>query len=267
MAQLNATKDQIQLTTNMLKAGASTEDWTAEGSDDKYPSANAVATLVTNTTNAIIEACENASSGTEYPVESIIMTHKELAANETSAAANPAVLLGLPGTWTLIDKAFKNNTITFGTDPSTTGSVAGSGTYINSEIVTYTDHSLLLQLDIQVRSSSTITAGWGVDPVLLATLPIGNYGNYGITKFSPGIVKNVAFVMPEALTASSVICYSIDNSGKLWLNDILNDGTGSGNATRELKGGTHIYINTIIPIPHTNMKDDRCDKFYWKRTA
>ena len=245
MAKLNASVTEIQLTTNMINSQAAPADW---NTDDKYPSAKAVLNKA-------------------YPIGSVILTHKELASEETSSAANPAVLLGLPGTWTLIDKAFKNNTITFGTDPSTTGSVAGSSTSINSEVVTYTDHSLLLQLDIQVRSSSTLTAGLGVEPAKLATLPIGNYGNYGVTRFSPGIVKNIAFATPDALTASSVVCYSIDVSGNVWLNDILNDGTGSGNATRELKGGAHIYINTVIPIPHTDMRDIRCDKFYWKRTA
>lgn len=250
MAKIETTAADLQWKSNMILSGDTTTEW----SDSNYPSAKAVA-----------DKLSTAASG--YPSESVIMTHKELASSETSSAANPNVLLGLPGTWTLVDKAFKNATITFGTDPTMTGSVAGASTYIYSEVVTYTDHSLLLQLDIQVRSSSTVTAGVGVDPVKLATLPVGNSGNYGITKLSPGIVKNIAFATPDALTASSVICYSIDESGNVWLNDILNDGTGTGNATRQLTGGTHIYINTVIPVQYTDMRDIRCDKFYWKRTA
>lgn len=251
MAKIETSAADLQWKSNMIKTGASDADW---ASDSKYPSAKAVTDKLSAT-----------ASG--YPIGSVIMTHKELAASETSSSANPAVLLGLPGNWILIDKAFKNATITFGTDPSLTGSVAGSKTYISSEIITRIDHSLLLQLDIQVRGSSTITAGVGVDPVMLASLPISNSGNYGVTKLSPGIAKNIAFATPDALTASSVICYSIDESGDLWINDILNDGAGSGNATRELKSGTHIYINTVIPIPHTDMIDSVCDKFYWKRIA
>lgn len=252
MAQLNASASQIQLTTNMITSGDTSTTW----SDTKYPSAKAVADKIATITPV-----------TTYPIGSVIMTHKELTTSETSAAANPATLLGLPGNWILIDKTFKSASVTLGKDPSTPTSTAGSTTSIVSETITYNDHSLLLQMDIQVRSSSTITAGIGQDPVLLASLSISNYGNYGVTKLSPGIVHNIAFATPSDLKASSVICYSIDGEGKLLLNDILNDGTGSGNASRQLAGGTHIYINTVIPTSYTDMKDTYCDKFYWKRVS
>ncbi len=198
----------------------------------------------------------NLQLGDKFPIGSILIT---------AQSANPTTTLG--GTWTLVDKEFKNATITLGTDPSTPTSVAGPATSISSETIIYNDHSILLRLDIQVRSSSTITTGIGQDPVLLADLSIGNYGNYGVTRLSSGIVKDIAFATPNDTTASSVICYSIDEEGNLWLNDILNAGAGTGTVTRKLSGGTHIYINTVIPIPYTDMKDSYCDKFYWKRTA
>lgn len=53
MPNLNITANQIQLTTNMLKSTATPEAWTAEGSDDIYPSANAVAQLVADKTGNI----------------------------------------------------------------------------------------------------------------------------------------------------------------------------------------------------------------------
>lgn len=69
MAKLDITAVQIQSTTNMLTHNASliAEDW---ATDSKYPSANAAANLVTTTTNAIIEACENTSGSVEYPIGS-----------------------------------------------------------------------------------------------------------------------------------------------------------------------------------------------------
>jgi hypothetical protein len=260
MAKLDFAANQIQSTTNMLKYPTQASEWT----NDKYPSAQAVADLVTTTTAQIIEACENASGSAEYPIGSVIIMGSD-SQSSSGASINPNGKLS--GTWIQIDKEFKSTSITLGKDPSTPTSTPGSSTSIGSETIFYNDHSLLLQLDIQVRSSSTITAGIGQDPVLLASLSIGTYGNYGVTKLSSSVANNIAFATPSDLKASSVICYSIDSEGKLWLNDILNDGTGTGNATRQLAGGTHIYINTVIPVPYTDMKDNYCDKFYWKRTA
>ena len=248
MAKLNAPVTDIQLKSNMIITGASNADW---ASDSKYPSAKAVTDKLGAT-----------ASG--HPVGSVIMTRRELASGETSAVANPAALLGLPGTWVLIDKAFRNTSVTLGKDPSTPTSVAASGLSVASEVIIYNDHSLLLQLELQVNNSSTITVTPGQNPVSLASLSLSRYG---VSRLSSQVVSAVAFATSPDLTASSVIRYSINNGGELWLNDILNDGSGTGNTTRKLAGGTRVYINTVIPVPYTDMRDDYCDKFYWQRIA
>jgi hypothetical protein len=255
MARLNAAVTDIQLKSNMIDSQASAATW---DTDSKYPSAKAVTNLVTTTTSAIIEACENASGKVEYPVGSVIMTHKELATGETSAAANPATLLGLPGTWTLIDKEFKSSVSGIG-GPGNEVSPTGAGFYLSGETAIRTDHTILLQIGVSVSTSSGITAKPNVEAITMATL---NLSRYGISGLERGTGNEIAFATDTNGT-SGAICYYITKEGVLTLYDVLG---GAGN--RKLNNNTFMYINTVIPIiDHTLMIDSFCDKFYWKRTA
>lgn len=259
MAKLDIAASQIQSTINMLKYddNLTAEAWTAEGSNDKYPSAQAVANLVTTTTSAIIEACESASGSIEYPVGSVIMTQKDLATGETSTVANPATLLGLPGTWTLIDKAFKNGSSVIG--PPDSFSPTSNGFSFSQETAVRNDHSIFLQLGLSVGSAASVPSGQTL--LTMANLNVQRYGVYG---FSYAPRNNMAFaVSSSSSTTSSVICYWLDGSGVLSLRDVLNGGTN----THTLGSGAYIYINTVILVPHGDMIDSFCDKFYWKRTA
>jgi hypothetical protein len=260
MAKLDFAANQIQSTTNMLKydSNLTAEAWTAEGSNDKYPSAQAVANLVTTTTNAIIEACENASGGAEFPVGSVIVMGPD--STNPYITNDPNSKLG--GSWTLVDKAFRTETSTMGSDPSTPHSQAASGLSITKEVVIRNDHSLLLQLALQVSSSAAITVTPGQDPILLATLSINNYG-LSSNELPFPITNVTAFSASPSTTASSIIRCSLNADRKLVLNDVVTGGA----AARKLEAGSFIYINMTIPVPYTAMKNDFCDKFYWKRTA
>lgn len=240
--ELNATVDQIQLTTNMIKSTDLTKDWTA---DDKYPSARVVANLVT----------ENASGKVEYPIGSVVMTQKDLATGETSALANPATLLGLPGTWTLIDKAFKSGTSVIG-GPSIQFSPAVNGFSFSVETAVRNDHTLLLQLGLSAGANTSVPTGQTL--LTMANLNLSRYGVYGLS-YSP--TNNIAFAVSN--NASSAICYWISGSGELSLRDVITGGTN----THALSSGSYIYINVAIPVPYGDMIDSFCDKFYWKRTA
>jgi hypothetical protein len=260
MAKLNITADKIQSTTNMLKYDdtLTAEAWTAEGSNDKYPSAQAVANLVTTTTNAIIEACENASGKVEYPVGSVIIMGPDPANPYSTNDPNGKI----SGSWTLADKAFKTATGEMGKDPSTPHSQAATGLSVTKEVVIRNDHSLLLQLVLQVSSSKAITVTPGQDPTHLATLSINNYGLS--SNELPFPIENVtAFSASPSTTTSSIIRCSLNADRKLVLNDVVTGGV----VERKLEAGSSIYINIAIPVPYTAMKNDFCDKFYWKRTV
>lgn len=255
MAKIETTAGDLQWKSNMIKEPNILTSW---NTDEKYPSAKAVAAMIAENTNQIIEACENASGSTEYPIGSVIMTHKELATGETSAGANPATLLGLPGTWTLIDKEFKSSVSGIG-GPGNEVSPTGAGFYLSGETAIRTDHTILLQIGVSVSTSSGITAKPNVEAITMATL---NLSRYGISGLERGTGNEIAFATDTNGT-SGAICYYITKEGVLTLYDVLG---GAGN--RKLNNNTFMYINTVIPIiDHTLMIDSFCDKFYWKRTA
>lgn len=246
MAKLDITASQIQSTTNMIKSSDAASSW---DTDVKYPSSKAVVAKITEMTSG-------ASGGAAYPIGSVIMTHKELATGETSAAANPATLLGLPGTWALVDKAFKNGTSTIG-GPTIQFSPTANNFSLSVENAVRNDHTLLLQLGLSVGTTTSVPSGQST--LTMANLNLSRYGVYGL---SHNPMNGIAFAT-NSNNASSAVCYWISGNGELSLRDVI---TG-GNNTHALNTGSYIYINVAIPIPHGDMIDSFCDKFYWKRTA
>lgn len=244
MAKLNAAVNEIQLTTNMINSQSAAADW---DTDAKYPSAKAVAQAITTATSAI-------TCNVEYPIGSVIMVHKELSAGETYEATNPAATFG--GTWTLVDKAFKNGTSTIG-GPNVQFSPTANNFNLSLETAIRNDHTLLLQLGVSVGSTTSVPSGQS--NLTMANLTLARYGVYGL---SHNPTNGIAFAT-HASNASSVINYWISGNGELSLRDVV---TG-GSSTHALNTGSYIYINVAIPIPHGDMIDSFCDKFYWKRTA
>jgi hypothetical protein len=244
MAQLNITAQEIQSTTNMIKSNDTTTPW----DDNKYPSAGAVVKKIT----------DMASAGTTYPVGSIIIMGPDPANPYSANDPNGKI----SGSWTLVDKVFTTATGEMGKDPSTPHSQAATGLSVTKEVVIRNDHSLLLQLVLQVSSSKAITVTPGQDPAHLATLSINNYG-LSSNELPFPIANVTAFSASPSTTASSIIRCSLNADRKLVLNDVVTGGV----AERKLEAGSTIYINITIPVPYTAMKNDFCDKFYWKRTA
>ena len=228
MAQLNATVDKIQLTTNMITSGDTTTEW----SDTKYPSAKAVANKLS-------------TAASSYPIGSVIMTHKELSTGETSAAANPAMLLGLPGTWTLIDKEFINKSDSI-TSLWTANRASASG------YISWADHAICLKMWL-VTDGNPLSAGNAIGNIDLTKA--------GVTSLSFSTEGGVAFATSGTTnTTSYIIKYKLDGGGYLSLDDIYDE-------TVAAIAGATIHIQTIIPISWGSMLDKACDKFYWKRTA
>ena len=116
MAQLNATVDQIQLTTNMIKS-SDTKLW----DDTNYPSAKAVTDIVDTKIAAIIPA-----EKFEHPIGSVLIT---------STNVSPASTIG--GEWALFDKEYKNEYAAMHISQAWTASAAtasGGITRANHEI-------------------------------------------------------------------------------------------------------------------------------------
>lgn len=237
MAKLNITADQIQSTTNMIPYNASAADW---ASDSKYPSANAVVTKITEMTSGV-------ASGVEYPIGSVIMTHKELAANEDFTAANPATLLGigLPDDWELIDKEFINRSANI--TPLWTSSRATASGYIS-----WADHAVCLKMWL-ITDAYPLSPGDGIGSI--------DRTKAGVASFSMSDEGGVAFAVTGTTnTVNYVIKYKLDGGGSLSLEEIYGENVAAFS-------GATIHIQTIIPITMGNMLDTACDKFYWKRRA
>ena len=230
MAQLNAPVSDIQLKSNMIIQGASATDW---ASDSKYPSAKAVADKFSATVSG-------------HPVGSVIMTQKELATGETSAVANPATLLGLPGTWTLIDKEFINRSADI--TPLWTGAQATA-----SGSISWADHSICLKMWLST-DQNPLSPGNRIGTIDLTKA--------GVTSFSFSDEGGVAFAVNSTGTTSVsyVIKYKLDGGGQLSLDRIYDQ-------TVAAFSSSVIHIQTIVPISWGSMLDSACDKFYWKRTA
>ena len=237
MAQLNATIDKIQLTTNMIKTGASDADW---ASDSKYPSAKAVADKLSTTTSS-------------HPVGSIIITGP----NPTSSTGAPIDPNGkIEGKWALVDKSFRYGITDIG--PPNSFSPSESGISISGETAIRTDHSLLIKLG--VASANDITISTSQSSVLLVSL---NLARLGVNQLSSASTRGIAFASStNASAAGAAVCYDIQKDGKVYLNDVVN----SGSSALTLKKNMYMYINAIIPINYIDMIDSFCDKFYWERT-
>ena len=226
MAQLHATVDEIQLTKNMIIADPDTtlatalEDWT----DEEYPSALAVAELISKTVPDKVE----------HPVGSVVIT---------STNENPGASLG--GTWTLVDKGFKNASANI--SPLWTNSRADAAGYIY-----WADHSICLKMWL-TTDNNPLSAGNNIGNI--------DRAKAGVTEFSISDEGGIALAVSGMTnTTSYVIKYRLDGGGYLGLDKIYDETVAAiANAT--------IHIHTIIPINYDDMIDSFCDKFYWKRTA
>jgi hypothetical protein len=251
MAQLNITAEQIQLTTNMLKYddNLTAETWTAEGSNDKYPSAQAVANLMNTTSAAIIEACENASGSTEFPIGSVLIT---------STNESPATSMG--GEWSLVDKEY-SNTVT-ALDSSSYWTPATSSSTPRAELsgfVIRTNHLIHLTLQFTTKIVASLTN----NSYTLGTIDhtkIGGVFNLPMSfGFTGSNFANAVYVNGSA-TESCSIRYGIGATGTVTINEVFN-------TSKQLPVDAIIYINVSIPMDPEYMGDSFCDKFYWKRTA
>lgn len=223
MPKLNTTIDNLEWKSNKVIGAVPSAEWT----DAQYPSAktlyNAYNTLLSNI----------------YPIGSILTT---------ATKTNPAATLG--GTWTLVDKAFKNTYINLNSDHWTK---ANANIFGYSSIM-LNDHVISLRLGLETTKAIT-AADVNNTALTLGTL---NVSALGISTISQTVYNAVAF----SDSGQSTICYKVSGNGQIDIFDVLN-----ADGTHTMPAASSFYIYLVQPINHDAMQDDFCDKFYWKRTA
>ena len=165
-----------------------------------------------------------------YPIGSIYVS---------STNTNPSTFLG--GTWTLIDKEFEPATFN-GDSLFTKNSTNASG---HSSYATRSGHTILLEIGFD--SNSNIND----DTKLIGTY---NLSTLGITRFN-NTIDFVGFTDG----GNCVVFFSVSTTGDLSTYDVIPDSYVSKG--RYIEG----YV-TVVLTPNY-MKDEACNKFYWKRNA
>ena len=157
----------------------------------------------------------------------------------TSTNESPADIFG--GEWKLIDKTFNNGLYITAVNWTAQNNTDSSGSTIVLD-----GHTIQVRLSIITKvaiSSSTALGKISFSDYTLSSLPHTLYGS----------------------TANSdyIIDYKIDTSGNV---TVLKAVKRSDNTTT-MPSGQAFYIDFSLPSLYTNLKDGKCDKFYWKRTA
>lgn len=224
MAYLNTTVDNIQLKENMIKSG-DTVTW----DDNTYPSAKAVADKINAITPGKIE----------HPVGSVLIT---------STNADPAASVG--GTWTLIDKEYKNEFV----------HVSSQYWYIEygelkasaSGLITRADHTICLKL--RLTTTTPITGSASLGTIRRDVSGVTSNGSFSFSNEG-----GTAYAVDPATNTGYIVQYMLRGDGAISIEHIYGG--------QSLPTGTVINIHTIVPMDTEDMLDSFCDKFYWKRTA
>lgn len=156
---------------------------------------------------------------------------------------NPADLFG--GTWELIDKEFKSNSIA---DTENTGHMFTVDTSSIAEINNYEVYAIYSGHTIRLRLKVKPSIGFNTDD----KVRFGYFvlSELGITSFYHSILSIP--LMGDA--GGGLLMGNIGTDGEVYINDTIKE-TISGD----------LYLNVVVPCRVENMLDSFCDKFYWKR--
>jgi hypothetical protein len=163
----------------------------------------------------------------------------------TSTNTNPSDRLG--GTWELIDKEF-SMLATYKTNSEyiSLNDDKVSNVYFG---FTRTGHTFVVQIQY------TTLVEIGEDTVELGTL---NFEKMGISRF----LQSTQFVGVSDNANAVVNQYLHATTGVLSTRDIIDRDAGG-----TIPNGSTVNLSVTINVPHTYMLDEKCDRFYWKRTA
>lgn len=143
----------------------------------------------------------------------------------------------LPGTWELVSKKFKNQTIE-------TGIFTPSNCTVRNQTAVFTDDSVWIRLGLTTTKAISSSTELG-------TVTIENIG-----LSSPYTTYHVGW------TGKGVLRLESATSGKLTCYGVVLEGTATS-----LESGVQFYINWEYKGTKTNKLDAFCDRFIWQRTA
>ena len=168
----------------------------------------------------------------------------------TSTNENPSKKLG--GTWVLIDKEFSSKSGTNVYNKSvvpTVGSVLDCSDYFKNAAVAYVrgGHSVYFRVSFTVKQNLTLVSGRNV---LIGSIDLGTVGLTGVS-FTKNLIGSSYDKTFRLFTY---------DTNKLALTAIHDD-------TKALPVGSPCVAEFTETALMGYMKDEACDKFYWKRTA
>lgn len=161
----------------------------------------------------------------------------------TTTNTNPAALFG--GEWTLVDKAFKNTYLTINST-HWTATNATIGDYSN---ILLNDHTIAFRLNFKT------TAALSDETVTLGQLALASCG---LNQLSYAVFYHTAI----SDGSNCVIACRMDQTGTISIHEVIN-----ADDTHSMVSGSDFFIHLTVPVRYTDMLDDFCDKFHWKRTA
>lgn len=192
--------------------------------------------ISTNKKKCYINGAEVPTFDNVYPIGSVFCN---------STNTNPSEIYG--GTWELIDKGFKSGT---------TESTQDATDYLSKFNVTSIRGGNTIRLRINVTTAVDI----GDTTVSLGTVDLAAHG---LTKDDTGFFPYTVYggvAMSDG--GNAVILVYFTANGVLQTADAF-----QSDGTHTLPSGKPFYFDVVLPVTPSQMLDDFCDKFYFKRIA
>lgn len=173
-----------------------------------------------------------------YPVGSVVCE---------STNTNPSAYYG--GTWELIDKHFKYKWIS--TADSTNYFTPSSGTTVETCAIIMHEHFMSIE-----RFSFTQTSAIGDTTI---TIGLFDLEALGITGGSQNLVR---YILASSDGGNGIAMMDFTTAGTLRTLDRVTVTSGG-----TITAGQNIHFSVDIPFTLSDMDDDFCDKFFFKRTS
>lgn len=193
-------------------------------------------------TNESIENTATEIKSLIYPVGSVYIAD--------SVNINPATIFG--GEWELFDKEFESSS----GDLDASNFELQNGTTFFKTSDTNTGISFVRE-GHNLRFRINVTLGTDLGDSKVNILRVKDFSLLGISGFD----YNFYNTLSGCDGSNAVLIANFENNGWLGTTDVV--GQNSGTA----KSGGVAFFDITIPVKYSQMLDEYCDKFYWRRIA